>query len=105
MADNSNASTLATLEDGIKRGDTVIKKLSLRRPGAGELRGLSLQDLLRADVGAIIAVLPRISDPTITVQEAEQLTPPDLAECAGAVAGFFLTSAQRATLNAMTSTS
>lgn len=95
------ASGTANLEDGIKRGEQTIKTLDIRKPGAGELRGLALQDLMRADVGAIITLLPRISNPTITTQEAEQMTPVDFAECAGVIASFFLNSAQRKMLAEM----
>lgn len=91
------------LEEAIVRGDTSHDTLRLRRPRAGELRGLSLQDLLRADVTATIGILPRISDPTLTAQEAENLSLPDLAELAGTVAGFFMTSAQQETVRKMTS--
>lgn len=95
--------THVPLEEPIMRGDQAIASLTLRKPSAGELRGLSLQDLLRADVGSIIAVLPRISDPTLTEQEAAALDPASLAECAGAIAGFFLTSGQRAVMAQMMS--
>ena len=45
-----------TLETPIKRGDQVITSLSLRKPAAGELRGVALADLLRLDVAALITL-------------------------------------------------
>lgn len=42
-----------TLDTPIKRGDQVISVLTLRKPGSGELRGVSLMDLMRMDVSAL----------------------------------------------------
>lgn len=95
----------ATLEDGFQRGDETIRKVTLRKPGASELRGLSLQDLVRSDVGSILTLLPRISDPIMTQADADGLSPVDLAECAGIIAGFFMTAEQRAMVERLTSTS
>lgn len=106
MADDKTQQfTDVPLEEPIIRGDERISSLRLRKPKAGELRGLSLQDILRADVGAMIALLPRISEPSITDQEAADLDTASLAECAGAITGFFLTSDQRAMMMQMMSTS
>lgn len=63
-----------TLEHGIQRGDATITKLRLRKPRAGELRGLNIQDLLRADVTAVIGILPRISDPILLREDADNLS-------------------------------
>ena len=89
------ASTTVSLEQPIPRESGHIGELTLRKPTAGELRGLSLQDLLRADVGAIITVLPRIAQPFITDQEASGLSAPDIAEIGGTIVGFFMTAAQK----------
>ncbi len=94
-----------TLEDGFVRGDDTIRKVTLRKPSAGELRQLSLQDLVRSDVGSILTLLPRISDPIMTDADAASLSPADLAECAGVIAGFFMTADQRAMVERLTSTS
>ncbi|MES2905025.1 MAG: phage tail assembly protein [Pseudomonadota bacterium] len=93
-----------TLEHGIQRGGDTITKLRIRKPKAGELRGLNIQDLLRADVSAVIGVLPRISDPIMTREDADNLSTEDVAELAGVVAGFFMNSAQRELIARMTST-
>ncbi|MDZ4374908.1 MAG: hypothetical protein U1C74_26310, partial [Phenylobacterium sp.] len=60
------------LEEPIRRGDQVIGMLRLRKPKSGELRGLSLSELLNSDVSAIIKVLPRITSPSITEAEADE---------------------------------
>ena len=51
------------LVEPIRRGERVIDALTLRKPKAGELRGLTLSDLIGLDIGTIIKVIPRISDP------------------------------------------
>ncbi len=91
-----------TLEEPFARGDTMISSITLRKPKAGELRGVALQDILRAEIGSVIDLLPRISDPTLTKQEAGELSSADIAECAGTISGFFMTAAQLEMIKRMT---
>lgn len=84
-----------TLSTPIVRGETRIEKLTLRKPRGGELRGLTLQDILQTDVGAIITLIPRISDPILIKDEAENLEADDLAEIGGVIRGFFMTATER----------
>ena len=51
---------------------------------------------MSGDVNAVMNVLPRISSPTITAEEAEELEMPDLIACAGAIKGFFMSKAEQA---------
>ena len=88
-----------TLETPIKRGDQVITSLSLRKPAAGELRGVALADLLRLDVAALITLLPRITSPTLTAHEAGQLDLVDLTALGTEVLGFFVSKADKAALS------
>jgi hypothetical protein len=87
-----------TLETPIKRGDQVITAVSVRKPASGELRGVQLASLLQLDVAALITVLPRVTAPTLTTQELNQLDPADLLAFGGEVVGFFTTKAERALL-------
>lgn len=87
----------------IVRGETSIDSLILRKPKSGELRGLTLQDLLTSDVGTILKLVPRISDPILTDIEALEIDPADLAQIGGVIRGFFLTTAERAMIEQMTS--
>lgn len=89
------------LSEPIQRGDTHIATLQLRKPKAGELRGLSLQDVLTADISTILKLIPRITVPPLTQPEADELSPADLAEIGGAVRGFFMTTAERRVIEAM----
>ena len=85
-----------TLDYPIKRGDTEVKQVTLRKPLAGQLRGVKLAELLNLDVGAVQMILPRISTPTLLPHEIAQLDPADLTELATKVAGFFVRKSIRA---------
>lgn len=76
------------LEEPIVRGGETIKVVHLRKPHAGELRGLFLSDVANMKTDAIIVLLPRISSPTITQIEAEVMDPADLMRCALEVFSF-----------------
>lgn len=92
-------------ETGFRRGDEQIKSIRLRKPKGGDLRGLSLKDLMQADVDAIITILPRISDPIMTTADAADLEAQDIAEAGGTITSFFYTSEQKAQMLGTTSTS
>lgn len=84
-----------TLEQPIKRGDQSITTVQVRKPGAGELRGCSLVDLMRMDVTALHTVLPRITMPTLTQHEVSRLDPADLTQFGTAVSSFLLPKSAR----------
>lgn len=96
MADG-NTRTI-TLNQPIKRGETEISSVTLRKPGAGELRRLSLNDVLNSDVDTHIKLLPRISGPALTEAELAAMPIDDFAELASAVVGFSLGSVRKAAL-------
>ena len=77
------------LDRPIVRGEQTVPTITLRRPNAGELRGLSLIALIQMDIDALSSLLPRISTPTIQKPEVLAMDPADLLECGIAVAGFF----------------
>lgn len=76
------------LDQPIKRDGQVINALSLRKPAAGELRGLSLVSVLNMEVDALAALLPRISTPTIHKPEVLAMDPADILAAGIVVAGF-----------------
>lgn len=86
----------------IQREGGPVEALSLRRPVAGELRGLKVSDLIQGDISAVIAVLPRIATPFLTEQESAGIDPMDLGEIAGTIAGFFMTPAQKEQVRQLT---
>lgn len=79
-----------TLDTPIKRGDNEVAAIDLRKPASGELRGVTLTDLLHMDVTALTKVVPRISDPALTEVEVAKMDPADLVQIGGVVAGFLL---------------
>lgn len=81
---------VVTLDYPIKRGDTEVKEITLRKPMAGQLRGVKLTELLSLDVGAVQMILPRITIPTLLPHEIAQLDPADITELGTKVAGFFV---------------
>lgn len=83
------------LEYPIQREGGAITTLTLRKPKAGELRGLNIQSIMAGDVASVITLLPRISTPIITAHEASQLEAEDIAEVAGSISLFFMSKAQK----------
>lgn len=79
-----------TLDTPIVRGKEEIKEITLRKPNVGELRGLSMVDLLNMDINAVSTLLPRIGTPVISKEEVKQLDPADFVQLAGEVAGFMI---------------
>ncbi|WP_054633115.1 phage tail assembly protein [Pantoea stewartii] len=89
MNENINEKTV-TLDTPIQRGKTEIKEIVLRKPQSGALRGVRLQALMEMDVNAVMAVLPRVSTPALTVQEVNEMDPADLLALSVEVVTFLL---------------
>lgn len=89
-----NSKTI-TLDEPIKRGDTTITSITLRKPKAGELRGVSLVDVVQMNVVALQQVLPRITTPTLTGQDVANLDPADLLQLATEVSVFLVRKSDR----------
>lgn len=90
MTDTPKLSDPIELDDPIIRGEQTIASLKLRLPRSGELRGLSMVDIVKLEVDTLHQLLPRITMPALTVEEASNLSPADLFSLAGEVANFFL---------------
>lgn len=97
----ANAFETVDLVEPITRGDITIDKLTLRKPKAGELRGLTLSDVIGLEISAILKLVPRISEPALTDGECQNLDPADLTEIGGTIRGFFMTRGERQMLDAM----
>jgi hypothetical protein len=89
-ADTALPPNTVTLDEPITRGTQVITHVTVRRPRAGELRGVQLVNLLQMDVGSLQTVLPRVTVPTLTGPEVQNLAPADLVQLGTEVAGFLL---------------
>lgn len=88
-ASTPQTSKPVTLDDPIPRGEQTIDTVTLRKPRAGELRGVSLLELAQLDVAALQTVLPRISTPTLTTADVAAMSPADLLVVGAELAGFF----------------
>ncbi|WP_239953797.1 phage tail assembly protein [Pantoea sp. Z09] len=78
------------LDTPILRGKTEVTSVTVRKPQAGALRGIRLQALMDMDVNAMMAVLPRVTSPALTVQEINEMDPADLLSLSVEVITFLL---------------
>jgi hypothetical protein len=79
---------VVTLDTPLMRGEQKIGQITLTKPNAGTLRGVSLAALAQSDVDALIKVLPRMTWPSLTEHEVSRLDVSDLISLAGKVVGF-----------------
>ena len=84
------------LDADIQIGGEHLEKLDIRKPNAQALSGIKIADLLQGDVNAVLKVLPRVSTPTLTQQQAQHLEPCDIAQIGGALMLFLQPKSQRA---------
>lgn len=89
------------LTSPLTRGGTTIPTINVRRPRTGELRGLSLQDIINTDIVAMLTLIPRVTEPPLTGDEANNLDPADFSEIAGTIRGFFMTKGEKAMIEAV----
>ncbi|WP_413493131.1 phage tail assembly protein [Morganella psychrotolerans] len=79
-----------TLEEPVKRGETDITEVVVRKPKAGALRGVRLVALMDMDVTSMTEVLPRITAPALTKPEIMAMAPGDLLNLSIEVVNFLL---------------
>lgn len=84
------------LDAEIKMGDQTITELEVRKPNTQALSGVKIADLLQGDVNAICKVLPRVTTPTLTPSQVQQLEVSDIAQIGGALMLFLQPKSQRA---------
>jgi|JI10StandDraft_1071094.scaffolds.fasta_scaffold27012_1 hypothetical protein len=77
-----SALTTVELDQPIRRGESELKSIQIRKPKAGELRGVSLSDLFDMKADAVLTMIPRVSSPTLTATEVNQLEASDFAKFA-----------------------
>lgn len=75
----------------------AVASIRVRKPTPGEMRGVRLSLLLAMDVDAIVAVLPRVTEPVL---EGETLSTMDVADFTqfGATLVGFLTGGRGLTI-------
>ena len=77
------------LDQPLKVGDKDVSKLKLRKPLAGELRGIKLLDVLQMDPDALAELVPRISEPQINKADFYSLEVSDLMRVISTTVSFF----------------
>jgi len=78
------------LDTPIARGKEEITSVIVRKPHSGALRGTRLQALMDMDVNAMMTVLPRVTTPSLTAQEINEMDPADLVSLSVEVVTFLL---------------
>lgn len=91
----SRISDPVALDEPIHRGEQKIATVQVRKPRAGEMRGLSLVDVGQLKVDALSKLLPRITVPPLTEPEIANLDPADLLALGAEVGSFLLQKARR----------
>ncbi len=67
-----------------------VNEITLRKPSPGELRGLSMVDVLRMDIDTMFKLLPRITQPPLSAaQISSEIEPEDFTELASKTLLFF----------------
>ena len=79
-----------TLDNPIQRGEQTISDIVVRKPMAGQLRGLNMTDILQMDVNALSKLLPRITSPALTEVDIGAMDPADLMQLGQEVGAFLL---------------
>lgn len=82
--------TTVELDTPIHRGKERIEQITLIKPKAGALRGVAVTEVLQMDVNALIKLLPRITQPSLTDPEIRDMDPADFVQLGTSVAEFFL---------------
>jgi len=83
------------LSSPIKVGSEEIKAVTLRKPKAGDMRGLKMAEILQMDVDAMITLLPRISTPILDPHVVEDLDADNFGPLAQKAMSFLLPKAQQ----------
>ncbi|EOO7438018.1 phage tail assembly protein [Escherichia coli] len=83
------------LDTPLMRGEQKIERVTVSKPNAGTLRGVSLAALAQSDVDALIKVLPRMTYPALAEHEVARLDASDLLQFAGKVVGFLSNTSTR----------
>lgn len=78
-----------TLNVPLKTSDKPITSFTMRKPCAGELRGVKLFDMMQGDTTAYIEVLPRVTTPALTKAQASSLDLSDILQVMEKVGDWF----------------
>lgn len=91
-----------TFDTPIDQAGTKIKEVKLRKPKAGELRGMKLRDVLSMDVTSMIQLLPRITEPALAPATVDEMELNDFTTLSVVVTSFFAKKSQLETAGDLT---
>ena len=92
---NGRRAVTVLLEVPLKRAGGEITSVQLMKPRVGDLRGLSLSELLMCQADAVAALLPRITVPTLVKPDVESLDTADFVTMGSEVVDFLTPLAAR----------
>ena len=104
MMDTNETATASvrkiTLDFDVVVGEKVAHaagtEIGVRKPAAGELRGLQIMALGQLDYNQLEQLLPRITMPTVHKHEIAAMDPADFGQLAAEVMDFLLPKAAKA---------
>ena len=70
-------------------GEQKVSKIKLRKPTAGDLRGIRMVQIGQLNYDEFEVLLPRISEPSLSKTSLQQLDPADLLFIMDSCADFF----------------
>ncbi|MCB1397249.1 MAG: phage tail assembly protein [Rhodobacteraceae bacterium] len=100
MTSKTPKTVTVSLSEPVTQAEAQITDLTLRRPTAGDLRGINLAFLQMQKTDEVVKLLSRITTPALAPDTVERMDGLDLVACANAVSGFFVTPAQLAAIQA-----
>ncbi len=81
---------IVELEKPFIRGEQRFTTIQLRKPNVGTLRNLSLQDVLKWEVNATNILLTRITLPTLSLNELNEMDVSDYTSLAVELTNFLV---------------
>lgn len=87
-----------TLDTSLMMGTQEITQVEVRKPNAKALQGLKIADLIQGDVNAVLTLLPKVTNPTLTPGQVQQLDPCDIAQFGAVFIAFLQPKSTRAAL-------
>lgn len=78
------------LQKPLQHGEDKIDEIELREPKSGELRGISMVELIQLKTDAVFELIPRISNPPLTDVEVAELSASDLFLISSEIANFLV---------------
>ena len=84
-----NKTVEINLDYPITLGEQKVSKVILRKPSAGDLRGIRMVQIGQLNYDEFELLLPRITEPTLNKVHLQQLDPADLLFMMDSCADFF----------------